>query len=170
MHLQRITLSTHPWSQLRAQPERKAVPYCCKPLPDMKGSVVVRLPTDFALGAWFSWLELESPRNFAPRRYRPTSLSALRGSNRRVCNSSHESCRHCKAVQEQFTFDIHEEECKASPSWSSIAVTRPTVAGICAGSLLFFQSTVGLSSQITAVVVDLEGPFHVTDGSGSARI
>jgi hypothetical protein len=33
-----------------------------------------------------------------------------------------------------------------------------------------FQGTVGLSSQITAVVFDLDGPFHVTDGSGSARI
>jgi hypothetical protein len=54
MHLLRITRSTHPLSQLRAQHERKAVPYCCKPLPDMKGSVVVRFPTHLCpLGLFF---------------------------------------------------------------------------------------------------------------------
>ena len=52
-----------------------------------------------------------------------------------------------------------------------MAVTRPTVASICAGSLLFFESTVGLSNQmITEVALDLDGPFRVADGSSSARI
>jgi hypothetical protein len=39
-----------------------------------------------------------------------------------------------------------------------------------AASLLFFETTVGVVSQITEVALGLDGPFQVTDGLGSARI
>jgi len=76
MHLHRITLLPYLSSHLRAQRERKDVPYCCKPLPDRTGSVVVRLSTHlcppglvFPVGARKSkkLCAQEVPPDLAPR-------------------------------------------------------------------------------------------------------
>jgi len=167
MHLHRITLLPYLSSHLRAQRERKDVPYCCKPLPDRTGSVVVRLSTHlcppglvFPVGARKSkkLCAQEVPPDLAPRApgFESESLKFL-------------APKLTSLQSRPGAVRVHDEECKASPSWSSIA-DRADGRGHLRREPSVFQSTVGRSSQITEVVLGLDGSFDVTDGWGSARI
>ena len=170
MYLHRTTLSPHLWSQLRAQRERKAVPYCCKPLPDRKGSVVVRLPTHlsprglfFLVGARKCkklWTP-EVPPDFAQRapgfeseslKFLARKLTSLQSRPGAV------QVRHPRRRVQNLTILVFD--CRDQANCRGHLRRESSV----------FQSTVGLSKQITEVVLDLDGPFRVADGSSSARI
>jgi len=156
--------SPHPRSQLSARRERKAVPYCCKPLPGIKGSVTELFLYDLrpicALRPCLLGCSPQSP-GFARSRYRPTWLERAAGfESESLQIPSTKASAIAKPSRMESTFDIHDEEFKLhrlKSSLRSIAGTRADCRGH--------------ARREPSVLARLRGSRSVsTDGLGSARI